>query len=159
MNDDWYTPEPVLAAVRSWLGPIDLDPCSSAAANERVRAGRFYTIDDNALVRPWNATTVYMNPPYSRGNIDRFVDKFLSEYRAGAFYRAAVLTNATTDTRAGQALLANADYAFFPRGRISFRTPDDRAPGKPPCGQMITLFGIGAPPSAHPELPGLFLRR
>lgn len=158
MNDDWYTPDHVLDAVRAWIGPIDLDPCSSDAAQRRVRAARYYTIADNGLALPWNATTVYMNPPYSRGNIDRFVDKFLAEYAAGSFYRAAVLTNATTDTRAGQRLLAAADHAFFPRGRISFVTPDGRTPGKPPCGQMITLFGVPVQPSSRPDMPGVFVR-
>ena len=42
-----YTPDDYVEAARCVLGGIDLDPASSAQANQTVRAGRYYTKEDD----------------------------------------------------------------------------------------------------------------
>ena len=42
---EWYTPAELIDAARDVLGGIDLDPASSAIANETVKAERYFTVD------------------------------------------------------------------------------------------------------------------
>jgi DNA N-6-adenine-methyltransferase (Dam) len=66
------TPVEIIKAGRHVLGLIDLDPASSEQAQKRIRAKRYCTVQDDALAKPWHST-VFLNPPYSRGHIERFV--------------------------------------------------------------------------------------
>ena len=52
-NFEWYTPAYIIEAARKTMGTIDLDPASSAIANETVKATTFYTIDDDGLTKEW----------------------------------------------------------------------------------------------------------
>lgn len=140
-NDEWITPPNIVEAARQVLGGIDLDPCSTARANEVVRARRFYTLEDDGLVRPWRGN-VFLNPPYSRGSLKPFLDLLFEELQEGHVSAAIVLTNAITDTGDGQWLLAMATSVCFLSGRTRFLTPDLKpSKNSPPSGQMVSYFG------------------
>ena len=57
-----YTPPSIIRRARSVMGGIDLDPASSAEANEVVRARRYYTIEANGYEQRWSGR-VLLNPP------------------------------------------------------------------------------------------------
>lgn len=61
---DWCTPPEYVAAVRRVLGTIHLDPCSNA--HSVVGAENEITLPADGLAEPWDALTVYVNPPYGR---------------------------------------------------------------------------------------------
>lgn len=63
-NVEWFTPRWVLDLVREVIGDIDLDPASCIEAQERVRAKVFYSLEDDGLMLPWIARSVFLNPPY-----------------------------------------------------------------------------------------------
>jgi hypothetical protein len=159
-NNEWYTPPDIVEALlgafpAEWRANV-FDPASCAVANGFVRARHYLTEQDDALAAttPWkDADIVWMNPPYSRGLLDRFVDRFLVEvprYRGGC-----VLVNSSTETRAWQQLLAHADAVFFPGKRIQFLTPAGERSTKQARGQTVFYFGDL---SRMPTMPGVGMR-
>ena len=139
-NDNWFTPPYILQAVRDVLGQIDLDPASCEAAQCRVQASAYYTIMDDALNQPWWGR-IFMNPPYSRGKIGKFVEKLLVELASGRVTEAIVLVNGSTDTQWFRRAARASAMMCFTEGRIEFLTPDGEAPGSPTQGQCFLYFG------------------
>jgi len=137
--NEWYTPAPYIEAARNVLDGIDLDPASSALANETVKATTFYTEQDDGLTQPW-AGTVWMNPPYAQPLISEFVAKLVVSYQTGDVPAAIVLVNNGTETRWGQNLLLAASAVCFPASRVRFIDPDGK-PSAPLQGQMICYLG------------------
>jgi len=66
-NFEYYTPPDIVEAAREVMGSIDLDPASSKQANKKIKAGKYYTKDENGLSLPWDANNVWLNHPFSRG--------------------------------------------------------------------------------------------
>lgn len=95
-GDEWYTPAVFLAAAKNVMGGIDLDPASSAKANETVQASQIFTQADDGLSKAWNGR-VWLNPPYS--NAGAWVEKCLEEYERGNISQAIILINSKTETR------------------------------------------------------------
>lgn len=142
-NNEWYTPPYVLDIARDFLGDIEFDPASCEVAQANVRAARW---SDDSLDGPdWEADTIWMNPPYARALLPRFVNKFIR----ARFRRACVLVNATTDTLAAQALMARADAILFFNHRIKFLDRTGRPAQTPTQGQMMLFYGGMPGPSPH----------
>ncbi len=59
------TPAEVVRAARITLGTIDLDPASTPALNQSIKAGRIYTVVEDGLRREWFGR-VFLNPPGGR---------------------------------------------------------------------------------------------
>ena len=140
-NTDWFTPPEVVHAVHAVLGRIDLDVASCSDANQIVHAEKFYSVDDDGLDRNWFGR-VYLNPPYARGIVKKFVDKLLTEYNAGHVQSAVVLVNAQPDAKWFKSLAQACTGAIFTQGRIRFVQPDG-TPSKhtPTCGQAFFYLG------------------
>jgi len=120
-SNEWYTPTHILQFARWFLGSIELDPASCAEANERVQAERYFGLDNglDGLTEPWNASTVFCNPPYGRGGQDAFVTKMLREYALEHFESGLLLVNACTSEHWFAPLY---DYPIcFIRGRLKFQ--------------------------------------
>jgi hypothetical protein len=96
-ENEWYTPERYVEAARLAMGSIDLDPASCAEAQAVIKAGAFYTRQDDGLKREWHGN-IWINPPFSRDLIATFTGKLASEYAAGRTKQAILLTHNNTDT-------------------------------------------------------------
>jgi len=94
---EWYTPKEYIEAVRDVLGEIDLDAASSDKAQETVNAKRYFSHENSGLDHEWHGR-VWLNPPYSKGLMPRFVAKMCEEYEAGRITAGIMLTHNSTDS-------------------------------------------------------------
>lgn len=135
---EWYTPPEILAAARDLLGAIDLDPASSPAANQLVRAARIFTIADNGLSRPWRGR-VWLNHPYGRAVNAAWVDKLIGEYERGQVIEALCITFASTGTEWFRPLLDYPQCYLFKR--VRFIQPNGCPGDSPTKSSVITYLG------------------
>lgn len=134
-NNEWYTPKEIIDAAREVMGSIDLDPASSEIANKTVCAEKFYTIDSDGLTKDWHGR-IWLNPPYARGMVGKFIDKLVDS----EFEQAIVLVNNATDTKWFSRLVEISSSIVFSKGRIKFNKPDGSI-GSPLQGQAIVYVG------------------
>jgi hypothetical protein len=132
-NNEWYTPEKYVNAVREVMGEnISLDPASCELANKVVRAERYYTEEQDGLMQEWHADTLFMNPPYGRVHPERagstqsyqkaFAEKLLLEYRRGNVKQAISLSLGNPNSVWFQPFFDH--LICFNRERICFHRPD-----------------------------------
>jgi len=138
-ENEWYTPSEHLCLVREVLGCIDLDPASSEQAQETIRAGRFFTAEQDGLAHPWEGR-VFLNPPYAQPLIAQFVEKLCGEVESGRVSEAVMLTHNYTDTAWFHRAAETCDAICFTRGRVRF-VSQDGVLASPTQGQAFFYFG------------------
>lgn len=138
-NDEWYTPANYIDMAREVMGGIDLDPASCETAQKAVQASTFHTINNSGLDHAWKGR-VWMNPPYSKGLIDAFVDHLCDAYESGGVTQAIVLTHNFTDTAWFHKLAHHSDAWCGTRGRVRFYT-EDGVGNSPTSGHVFFYFG------------------
>ena len=138
-SNEWYSPAWVVEPAREVLGRIDLDPASCEVANATIRADRYFTANNDGLAQPW-AGRVWMNPPYSSGDLILWVTKLLDAMDSGAVPEAVALMPAYVETRMAQTALARCEAVCFPAQRVKFERPG-LPTRNPPAGSMILYFG------------------
>lgn len=151
----FLTPGYLIEAIRAAFGgSIGLDPCTEP--DNPTGAERFYALPTNGLAEPWDAPSIWCNPPYGEARrpwVARCIE-------VGQARRAAValLVPAHTDTQLGQAILAGADTVLFLRGRLDFGLlrPSGRA-WTATHPSMLALWGVRELDGLH-EL-GVLVRR
>jgi ParB family chromosome partitioning protein len=137
-ENEWFTPDEHIELAREMLGTIDLDPASSAAAQEIVQAAAFYSKDDDGLQQEWHGK-VFLNPPYSQPLLADFIHKLCEEISAGRVTEAILLTHNYTDTAWFHEIFAHCSAICFTRGRVKFYDADKIA--QPTQGQAFSYFG------------------
>jgi ParB family chromosome partitioning protein len=135
---EYYTPGDIVAAARQVMGRIDLDPASSAIANQTVQATHYYTIDDDGLAQKWYGT-VWMNHPFSRANNPKWIEKLRTEYELGDVEQACSICFAATSESWFQPLY---DYAMcFLAPRTNYYLPDGTLKPDVTKGSVVTYMG------------------
>lgn len=162
-NVELYSPPEILEAGRKVLGTIDLDPASSAIANVRVKAKKYFTVEDDGLSKLWLGN-VWMNHPWGAREVActknckkkickrrgyhllkdfpgnaAWVNKLISSYESGDVFQALCITYAST----GEAWfkpLKRYPICFLD-GRTSFYTPGGEKLNQNTKGCAVTYFG------------------
>lgn len=129
-SDEWYTPPSIF----SKLGHFDLDPCAAVNPVWKI-ADTNYTAIDDGLSKPWHGR-VWLNPPYSRPLLERFVER-MTEHGNGI----ALLFNRCDCKLFQDVIFKRADGILFIKGRVKFCSADGRQNGPAGCGSVLIAFG------------------
>ena len=138
-ENEWYTPPQFIESARLVMGGIDTDPASSEIANRTVKAGQFFSKEDNGLRQTWSGN-VWMNPPYAQPLMTNFAEAITYKFNQGEIKQGMVLVNNATETQWFQRMAGSASAVCFPKTRVRFLDPEGR-PGAPLQGQAIIYFG------------------
>lgn len=127
-KDLWETPDHIYNPLNEKFH-FTLDPCCTA---ETAKCKYFYTPEDDGLMQSWSGATVFVNPPYSRGNIDLWVKKCYDNRKAQTV--VALLPVSTSADWYQKYCLGNTIY--WVDKRIRFK----RAKYTAPFSSMIVHF-------------------
>jgi hypothetical protein len=145
-NQTQLTPPYALEPIRAALGgAIELDPCTEP--DNPTQADRFYCLPADGASEPWDAGSIFVNPPYSRAK-DRWAKRSIESGETGS--RVALLIPAHPDTRIFQALMQSADTVTFVRGRLKFGIPRENG-RQQAASHPSVIFGWGL--NVTPLLP------
>jgi hypothetical protein len=115
-NQTQYTPDYVLDPIREAMGgAIELDPCTDP--HNPTGAARFYTPPADGAELPWDAETIFVNPPYGKAR-ERWVTRCIEAAAAGS--KVVLLIPAHTDTRIFQKAAETGPDIVFIKGRVKF---------------------------------------
>ena len=130
----WATPWPFFKALDTEFN-FSIDVC---ALKETAKVSRFYSPDDDGLSQNWSNETIWMNPPYGRGqNVYAWVEKAFHAAREGKSTCVCLLP-ASIDTRWFHNFVMNSSEIRFVKDRIWFEF--DGVPGRANHASMIVIF-------------------
>jgi ParB family chromosome partitioning protein len=135
---EYYTDAAILESARRVLGGIDLDPASSAVANEVIRAGRFYSREQDGLKQHWSGK-VWMNHPFQKGVNKLWIRKLVESFKRGDVTAAICICYASTSEGWFQPLLQFPQC--FPPRRPNYFLPDGTKKSGVTKGSVITYMG------------------
>lgn len=132
LTDDWLTPRYIIEA----LGEFDLDPCASLGEGQMTTAKRMIRLPEDGLEAAWNGR-VWLNPPYSRFAIGRWLQR-LADHGDGI-----ALVFARSDSKWFQNhVLRRANAILWMSGRIRFLLPDGQpAPNTAGAPSVLAAYG------------------
>lgn len=125
-SDERYTPQGLVdVACAFGGGRIALDPC--APMHNPTGAHRIVCLPANGLEANWSLLAsgglTFVNPPYSRGQLRLWVAKCVRE-NGEADVESIALIPSDLGSQAGAMAARTADAVCFPKGRLSFLSPE-----------------------------------
>lgn len=94
---------------------------------------------EDGIASTWEDLRVFMNPPYSRGLIEKCIEKAYNERNNAQIIVA--LIPASTETQWFQQFILPACHIEYLPGRVRFINPDTGRPGQsPPSGSVVAIF-------------------
>ncbi len=129
-TDEWATPQDLFKELDLEFN-FTLNHCSTY---ENHKCEKYYTKDDNGLLKDWSKETVFMNPPYGR-EITQWVAKAYQSSLKGA--TVVCLLPARTNTKWFHAfVIGKAKEIRFLKGKIKFGDSKTGAP----FPSMVVIF-------------------
>ena len=112
---EWKTPQNLFNKLNKEFN-FTIDVC---ATKENAKCDRFYTKEINGLAQSWKNETVFMNPPYSRGQMTKWIEKAYQESLNNA--TIVCLIPSRTDTSYWHDYIIPYAEVRFLRGRLKFK--------------------------------------
>jgi len=144
-KDNWQTPKDLFDKLDLEFA-FDFDVCA-----DKSNYQTFVYFDEkiDALTISWNymmktePAVVWMNPPYSRGNIDKFCKKAYYESQKGC--TVVGLLPGDCSTKWFHEYVMRADEIRFLERRVRFIDPDTgKKAGSPTFGSIVVVWRHGA---------------
>ena len=124
-SDEFGTPQNLFDKVNNIVGKnFTLDAAASA---DNYKVDKYYTKEDNGLIQSWKDEVVWCNPPYSLGNLDKWMHKGYLEATVNDVH-SVFLVPPSTGTQ-WFAKYAAYGYIMFITGRLRHEDKD-RQPTK-----------------------------
>ena len=125
-TDERATPEEFVKMLEYHFGfKFTLDPCATA---ENAKASIFFTAEDDGLTKSWNGHRVFMNPPFSKGNLKKWTKKAANEAHDHPGIVIVGLLPADSSTHWWHDFVfPYANHIIFLRGRLKFGENDTGA--------------------------------
>lgn len=120
-SNEWATPKDLFDELNKEFH-FTLDPC---ATPENAKCRKFFTAEDNGLLKDWSNEIVFCNPPYGRA-IKDWVEKAYKEAERGA--TIVLLIPARTDTQYFHKFIYKKHEIRFIAGRLHFNESKQSAP-------------------------------
>ncbi len=130
-TDQWATPQWFFDTLNDEFH-FTLDPCADEC-NHKCK--KYYTKEDNGLLKSWDGEKVFCNPPYGR-EISKWVEKCFTEVKVGACLLAVMLIPARTDTQWFHKYIYQKAEVRFLKGRLKFGDSTNSAP----FPSMVVVF-------------------
>ena len=140
LSTEALSPSLLLAGVRKVMPVVQLDPCSSAAGNERVRALCYFTREEDGCAKAWSGDVYVFPPPQFAG---LFGSKLMGEMLAGRVSRALFLAPSGLGDEDEALLLRNSQLTgvVHELERTMFDVEGGKSV-KAPSRMVLYVFGI-----------------
>lgn len=136
---EYYTPSWIIEAAREVMDSIDLDPASSAKANETVKANKIYTFEENGLTQIWRGN-IWLNHPFSKKQNSTWIHLLIHFYRISLVKQACCITYASTSEKWFQPLMGYPQCYFSKR--VNYIDGETGQPMKGVTkGSVVTYLG------------------
>jgi hypothetical protein len=112
-----------------------------------------FTVKEDGLAQRWAAESVFVNPPYSRGLIQKWVVMFFSQYACGNFQRGWLLLPNDTDTTWFRGIWKQADAVVFLYGRVQFEAGAGQVVSSNRGGSVLAYVGDSIRARVLPMVP------
>ncbi len=131
-KDKWETP---IKLFKTWNSQycFSLDPC---AEEHTAKCEKFFTEKEDGLIQDWSGEIVFVNPPYSRGNIDKWMKKCYDEAQKGVQI-VALIPVSTSSGWFHKYVWKHSDLIFI-KGRIRF----NGAPFTAPFSSALAVYNF-----------------
>ena len=121
-TDEWATPKLFYEELNKEFN-FTLDPC---ATDLNHKCNKYFTKEDNGLIKSWGGYRIYCNPPYGR-EISKWVEKAYYENKNNNAF-IVMLLPARTDTRWFHDYIYKKHEIRFLKGRLKFNDGKQSAP-------------------------------
>lgn len=166
-SDDWGTPKAIVDLVHTaFEGPPQIDPCSSARHNERIKAVHWLGFEDrdpiSGIPVGWgHHKTIFINPPGGcrPDKLNKKGDKWVGPSYASLFWESAQKALFGTCNRLiwvayninqlqtlsewkNDFNLLQTSSVLVPSSRVKYVNREDKEQAGTPCASAILLFSL-----------------